>query len=222
MGSNDTQGARLPLRGEAGVTIRDVAKALNISHTTVSRALADSPKISDETKSRVRAVVAQMGYVPSASARMMRGRRSSLVGLIIPDVQNDFYATVAKIVADSLASHSMQLLLSVTDDNPERELRELRAILERAPLESSLSRQRCLARKPARYCGMSKRCSSCVYTPILLEAPSLSMIVRASRQQPGISLIVAINGSHSWVATKHSVRDGRDLVASKTRWPNGT
>jgi LacI family transcriptional regulator len=71
MGSNDTQGARLPLRGDAGVTIRDVAKALNISHTTVSRALADSPKISDETKSRVRAVVAQMGYVPSASARMI-------------------------------------------------------------------------------------------------------------------------------------------------------
>ena len=115
MGSNDTQGARPPLRGDAGVTIRDIAKALNISHTTVSRALADSPKISDETKSRVRAVVAQMGYVPSASARMMRGRPSSLVGLIIPDVQNDFYATVAKIVADSLAAHSMQLLLSVTE-----------------------------------------------------------------------------------------------------------
>jgi LacI family transcriptional regulator len=133
MGSNDTQEARLPLRGDAGVTIRDVAKALNISHTTVSRALADSPKISNETKSRVRAVVAQMGYLPSASARMMRGRRSSLVGLVIPDVQNDFYATVAKIVADSLASHSMQLLLSVTDDNPERELRELRAILETRP-----------------------------------------------------------------------------------------
>jgi LacI family transcriptional regulator len=55
--------------------------------------LADSPKISDETKSRVRAVVAQMGYLPSASARMMRGPPSSLVGLIIPDVQNDFYAT---------------------------------------------------------------------------------------------------------------------------------
>ncbi|TEA78999.1 LacI family DNA-binding transcriptional regulator [Allopusillimonas ginsengisoli] len=133
MDANDTPGARLPLRGEAGVTIRDVAKALNISHTTVSRALADNPKISEKTKSRVRAMVEQMGYLPSASARMMRGRRSSLVGLIIPDVQNDFYATVAKIVADSLALHSMQLLLSVTDDDPERELRELRAILETRP-----------------------------------------------------------------------------------------
>src|SRR3546814_19053670 len=74
-----------------------------------------------------------MGYLPSASARMMRGGQSSLVGLIIPDIQNDFYATVAKIVADSLALHSMQLLLSVTDDAPERELRELRAMLEKRP-----------------------------------------------------------------------------------------
>src|SRR3546814_1367814 len=58
-------------------------------------------------------------------------RRSS--DLISPDIQNDFYATVAKIVADSLALHSMQLLLSVTDDDPGRELRELRAMLETRP-----------------------------------------------------------------------------------------
>src|SRR3546814_3506260 len=74
-----------------------------------------------------------MGYLPSASARMMRGGQSSLVGLIIPDIQNDFYATVAKIVADSLALHSMQLLLSVNDDEPERDLRELRAMHETRP-----------------------------------------------------------------------------------------
>lgn len=133
MCAKETQGVKLPLRGDAGVTIRDVAEALKISHTTVSRALSDSPKISEQTKARVREVAEQMGYLPSASARIMRGRRSSVVGLIIPDVQNDFYATVAKIIADSLASHSMQLLLSVTDDDPGRELRELRGILETRP-----------------------------------------------------------------------------------------
>jgi LacI family transcriptional regulator len=115
------------------VTIQDIARTLNISHTTVSRALADNPKISAETKLRVRNAVEQLGYVPSASARMMRGARSSLVGLIIPDVQNDFYATLAKTVADCLAARSMQLLLSVTNDDSDRELRELRAILETRP-----------------------------------------------------------------------------------------
>jgi len=128
-----TSDPKSPARGGADVTIVDIARALNVSHTTVSRALADSPKISAETKARVRNAVEQLGYVPSASARMMRGARSSLVGLIIPDIQNDFYATVAKGVADSLAARSMQLLLSVTDDNSDRELRELRAILATRP-----------------------------------------------------------------------------------------
>jgi LacI family transcriptional regulator len=116
-----TSDPKSPARSGTDVTIVDIARALNVSHTTVSRALADSPKISAETKARVRNAVEQLGYVPSASARMMRGARSSLVGLIIPDIQNDFYATVAKGVADSLAARSLQLL------------RELRAILATRP-----------------------------------------------------------------------------------------
>ncbi|TCG07890.1 hypothetical protein BZM27_16170 [Paraburkholderia steynii] len=121
------------LRTRPNVTIQDIARELNISHTTVSRALADSPKISAETKLRVRRAVEQLGYVPSASARMMRGARSSLIVLVIPDLQNDFYATVAKTVADTLAARSMQLLLCITDDDSDRELRELRALLETRP-----------------------------------------------------------------------------------------
>lgn len=120
-------------RPGAEVTIRDVARALNISHTTVSRALADSPKISEETKQRVRLAADQLGYVPSASARTMRGRRSSLVGLVIPDVQNDFYASVAKVVTNALAARSMHLMLSITDDEPVRELHELRFMQEMRP-----------------------------------------------------------------------------------------
>ncbi len=122
-----------PLRSRSGVTIQDIARELNISHTTVSRALADSPKISAQTKLRVRKLVEELGYVPSASARVMRGGQSSLIGLVIPDLQNDFYASVAKTVADSLAARSMQLLLCVTDDDSDRELRELRTLLEARP-----------------------------------------------------------------------------------------
>lgn len=123
--------ARRGLRHD--VTILDIAKYLDISHTTVSRAIAGHEHISEETKKRVKQAAKRMGYVPNASARTMRGQRSSIVGLIIPDVQNDFYATVAKNVADNLAAHAMQLMLSVTEDDPDRELRELRALTEARP-----------------------------------------------------------------------------------------
>jgi LacI family transcriptional regulator len=123
----------VPVPERSDVTILDIARELDISHSTVSRALAGHAHISPETKQRVNQAALRLGYVPHASARTMRGGASSVVGLFIPDVQNDFYATVAKIVADALAANSMQLMLAVTEDNPDREQRELRALLEARP-----------------------------------------------------------------------------------------
>lgn len=122
-----------PAEVRAEVALRDIARALDISHTTESRALANSSQISGETRLKGRAVTAQKGDVPSASARRMRGRQSSLVGLVIPDTQNDFYATVARFVSDAMAARTMQLMLSVTDDDPVRELHELRTLIELRP-----------------------------------------------------------------------------------------
>ncbi len=112
----------------APVTIRDIAAELGIAHSTVSRALGEHPHINAETRALVRATAQRMRYLPNASARIMRNARSTLIGLMIPDIQNDFYATAAKIIANTLAARNFQLVLSVTEDDPDRELRELRAL----------------------------------------------------------------------------------------------
>lgn len=113
----------------ASVTIKDIANKLRLSYSTVSRALADHPKISDETRARVRDLATSMGYVPNGAARTMRNMRSPVVGLIIPDILNSFYASIAKIVGDAAQEKGLQLALSVTEDNPERELQDLRAFV---------------------------------------------------------------------------------------------
>lgn len=115
---------------DAAVTIRDIAHHLGISHATVSRALAGHPRISALTKAQVVAAASAMGYVANASARTIRSKRSTLVGFVVPDFENDFYASVAKCVADLLAAKGFQLALSVTEDNPERETRDVRALIE--------------------------------------------------------------------------------------------
>ncbi|MBI3506550.1 MAG: LacI family DNA-binding transcriptional regulator [Proteobacteria bacterium] len=110
--------------------MRDIAIALELSTSTVARALADSPQISEQTKARVRMSAAELGYVVHSAARAMRRGHSTLVGLIIPDVQNEFYGTLAKGLAQCCEKAGFQLLLAITEDDPDSEERHVRGLSE--------------------------------------------------------------------------------------------
>lgn len=112
------------------VTIKDIAAKLGISHTTVSRALSGHHQTKETTRARVRMVAAELGYVPHAGARQMRGKRSRMIGLVIPDIQNDFYATVAKTLAEGCNEAGYQVVLSITEDDPIVEGRHIRELSE--------------------------------------------------------------------------------------------
>jgi LacI family transcriptional regulator len=112
------------------VTIKDIASHLNMAHSTVSRALNDRSHISSATKQRVKEAAEKLGYVANLSARMIRGDAGLLVGLIIPDVQNDFYSSISKELADRCRKAGLRMLLAITDDDPETEQNEIRALLE--------------------------------------------------------------------------------------------
>lgn len=111
------------------VTTKDIAERLQISVSTVGRALADDPRISDQTKARVRQAAAELGYVGNRAARMMRGASSNVVGLVIPDIRNDFYITVAHEMSSIMAAQDYQLLLAETNDDRLIERRHLRELL---------------------------------------------------------------------------------------------
>lgn len=114
-------------------TLKDIAAELNLSHPTVSRALADHKGISAETKARIREAAQRLGYVANSSARMLRRGQSSVVGLLLPDITNEFYAAVAQRLADDCSAQGRQLVLSVSAGDPERELAQVRALLEARP-----------------------------------------------------------------------------------------
>lgn len=107
------------------ITTRNIAERLELSVSTVGRALADDPRISEPTKLRVREAAAEMGYVADRAARMMRGAPSNVVGLVIPDIRNGFYSTIAHELSRTMESRGHQLILSETDDDRMRELRHL-------------------------------------------------------------------------------------------------
>lgn len=111
-------------------TIKDIAVHLGIDHSTVSRALNDNPNISEETKHQVRQAAHRLGYVANASARAMRYNHNPLIGLAIPDIRNDFYSAVARALAERCNGAGFQMVLVNTDDHPEVENRQVRALME--------------------------------------------------------------------------------------------
>lgn len=110
------------------ITTKDIAQRLQVSISTVGRALSDDPRISQATRQRVQNAAREMGYVAHRAARMLRGSGSNMVALMLPDIRHSFYSTVAHALSECLEKEQFQLTLSETGDDPARELRHLREL----------------------------------------------------------------------------------------------
>ncbi|OGB01290.1 MAG: LacI family transcriptional regulator [Burkholderiales bacterium RIFCSPHIGHO2_12_FULL_61_11] len=91
--------------------MRDVANAAGVSLMTVSRALRQPQKLSEETRKAVLDAVQKIGYVPNSIAANLASNRSSVVGQIVPSIQNSLYADTVKGTADVLRTAGLNLLL---------------------------------------------------------------------------------------------------------------
>src|SRR3954464_450956 len=104
-------------------SLQDVAEGAEVSIATVSRVLNKSDKVVPETRATVEQALRDLGYRPSRVARRLRMKdgRAHLVGLIIPDIQNPFYAEIARGVEDAAYAREYALLLCNSDENLDKE-----------------------------------------------------------------------------------------------------
>lgn len=93
------------------VTSHEVARLAGVSQPTVSRALRDSTKVSEQTRRRVREAALALGYVPSATGRALSVGRSHRLGLLLTDLNNQFYPHVIASMHDALEELGYQLVL---------------------------------------------------------------------------------------------------------------
>jgi LacI family transcriptional regulator, fructose operon transcriptional repressor len=101
--------------------IRDVAKKAGVSVASVSRVLDGQHTVSDAIRRRVLAAVKALDYRPDLAARRLRSRRTDTIGLVVSDIRNPFFTEVSRAVEDVAYQHRMRLILSNTDEDPERE-----------------------------------------------------------------------------------------------------
>lgn len=103
------------------VTIHDVAQRAGVSSATVSRVLSDKPHVSSEIRDRVYAAIEELNYQPNRVARSLRVQRTSIIGLIISDIQNPFFLSLVRAVEDVAHTHQYAIFLCNTDEDVEKE-----------------------------------------------------------------------------------------------------
>ena len=111
--------------------IREVAKLAGVAPITVSRVVNGANSVSEDTRRRVQQAVDQLHYVPNSLARSLRSRRSHTIALIVSDITNPFWTTVARGVEDIAAENDYRTILCNTDENPAKETNYLNMLVER-------------------------------------------------------------------------------------------
>ncbi len=112
-------------------TIRDVAKLAGVSSITVSRVINNSGYVSKATRERVEKAITQLNYVPNYLATSLRSNRTDTIALVVPDVTNPFWTTVARGVEDAAVENGFSVILCNTDEDPEKETRYIEILLRR-------------------------------------------------------------------------------------------
>jgi len=113
------------------IRLKDIARDLNVSVITVSKALRGNTDISEAMRQRVLARMKELDYQPNMTARGLATGHSFIVGLIVPDLLNPFFTELAKSLGGALRSQSYGLILASSEDDPEIEKSEIRMMLAR-------------------------------------------------------------------------------------------
>jgi LacI family transcriptional regulator len=113
-------------------TMKSIARDLGVSVVTVSKVLHNHADISTETRRRVLRRMQEVNYQPNLSARALSTGRTSLIGLIVPDLVHPFFAQVAKGISARLSSQGYSLIISSSEENPQLERREIDQMMARS------------------------------------------------------------------------------------------
>ena len=113
------------------VTLKDVAKAAGVSYATVSRALSGSPQIGSDTRERIIKLCDEMGYTTNYVARSMVMKKTDLIGLVVPSIDNQFMSELAYYAEMSARSHGYNIMLCNSGPDLKQEKTVVKLLLGR-------------------------------------------------------------------------------------------
>ncbi|WMN11235.1 LacI family DNA-binding transcriptional regulator [Marivirga salinae] len=113
---------------KANITIKDIAKELGVSPSTVSRALKDHPDISQETKKQINDLAQKLNYQPNTVALSLRQSKTNTLGVIIPEIAHFFFSAVISGIEDIAHDAGYHVIITQSNESFEREVMNTKAL----------------------------------------------------------------------------------------------
>ena len=106
----------------SSISIKDIARVAGVSHSTVSRALSDSPLVNAQTKTHIRKLAADMGYSPDDQARSLVMGRTRTIGVVVTTIDDPFIGEIVQAVESTAQDYGYAVILASSRSEPEREI----------------------------------------------------------------------------------------------------
>ena len=117
------------MNNSKSATIIDIAKKLNISTSTVSRALNDHPDIKQETKDQVKKIAKKLHYTPNPIAQSLKSKKSNIIGVIVPEIEHDFFSSAISGIEEVAYHSGYVILVCQSNESYEREVVNTNALM---------------------------------------------------------------------------------------------
>lgn len=119
------------MKPNSGVTVFDVAEHAGVSIATVSRTLSGTRPVSDALRKKVLDSAEKLGYQVNLVGRALRQRKTSTLGLVLPDLENPFFSSLAQQLSRSFSASEIDLIVASSDNTIEQEIRAVQSFLGR-------------------------------------------------------------------------------------------
>jgi DNA-binding LacI/PurR family transcriptional regulator len=184
------------LKKEKACTIRDIAKEAGVSIATVSRYLNNSGYIDAETGKNIEHVINKYGYKPSRAAQSLKTKKSMQIVLVVPDICNPFYSTMAKTVQSAAKDKGYVVILYNTNENPAEEINSIK-VSEQINADGIIL------------------CSVHVKDEVIkkLENSEIPKVVANSYENCPFDSVHGIRGEGTYLTTKHLIESGHRTIA---------
>lgn len=188
------------------VTIKDIARELGISPSTVSRALKDHPDISPETKKAVNELAEKLNYQPNIVALSLRQSKTNTIGVVIPEIVHFFFSTVISGIEDVAYSAGYSVIITQSNESLQREKTDIKTLFN--------------SRVDGMLISLSRETSSYEHIDNILAKGVPMVFFDRVYDSPNASTIIVDDLSGAKEATQHLIEQGCTRIAHLEGPPN--